>query len=646
MEMPPCWTSNSESDGVRVCSVQSVHGLPQKSDDFSVESRPTLQPNLLGPPSDGNITPRSTLKPQPPADHSTPPASMWDNTFQALLRQVELRYYQELRLARAEVASNSKIAPNGTKNLQQVVEDTSAWSSSKESSFCLDPEAASPAQQTDVVWPSLNELDEELASPHFSRSATKVTMQRIHERYVKTDSPRRSTVRNVVKGFSARLSDRDAKRTSRWAKHAKMVVHSPIFDGICTTAILMNSTLLGVTTDMAARSLNPDGLPSFFTITDRFFTAWFLLELSLRVFADGVGGFLFGKLWVWNLFDLLVVVTDLVETTASYITGGGSGALKNLTAFRMLRVLRILRALRVIRLIRFFKELRMMVFSVLRSGLSLLWSLILLIIIVFIFGVYLTQNVTFHLAYDVDGKHDEVTYDNFRRYFGSLTVAGYTLFKCVSGGINWGEVGKPLLEIHWSNGLVLSFYVFFVVFAVLNIFTGIFVETAISSAQAERDEVIQEIIHAENSTVSQIKGIFQQADMDKSGTITYDELSQQLECQQVRAHLQTIGLEVEDAKCIYQLLDLDKSGEISIEEFIFGCLKMKGYAKSIDLVSLMHENRRMRIHMIHFIDFVQQRLNSQQDFQDKLQDLFFAPSHLQQPGGQPSRSPWNSSRSI
>jgi len=37
------------------------------------------------------------------------------------------------------------------------------------------------------------------------------------------------------------------------------------------------------------------------------------------------------------------------------------------------------------------------------------------------------------------------------------------------------------------------------------------------------------------------------------------------------------------------MLDLDDSGEVDMEEFVSGCLRLKGNAKSIDIHTLMFE---------------------------------------------------------
>merc|ERR1719352_1687974 len=46
-----------------------------------------------------------------------------------------------------------------------------------------------------------------------------------------------------------------------------------------------------------------------------------------------------------------------------------------------------------------------------------------------------------------------------------------------------------------------------------------------------------------------------------------------------------IEFPVEDPKQIFVILDYDNTGELSIDEFIAGCIRMKGSAKSKDLLA-------------------------------------------------------------
>jgi hypothetical protein len=44
---------------------------------------------------------------------------------------------------------------------------------------------------------------------------------------------------------------------------------------------------------------------------------------------------------------------------------------------------------------------------------------------------------------------------------------------------------------------------------------------------------------------------------------------------------------------LFDLLDIDCSGSLSVDEFLLGCMRLKGHAKSVDIASIMVENKRM-----------------------------------------------------
>merc|ERR1711937_184734 len=73
------------------------------------------------------------------------------------------------------------------------------------------------------------------------------------------------------------------------------------------------------------------------------------------------------------------------------------------------------------------------------------------------------------------------------------------------------------------------------------------------------------------------------------------------------AHLRAIGLEVNEALGLFKLLDVDETNEVSIQEFVVGCMRLKGGAKSIDLATLMYENKRTMERFKTFEDFCRDR---------------------------------------
>jgi len=142
---------------------------------------------------------------------------------------------------------------------------------------------------------------------------------------------------------------------------------------------------------------------------------------------------------------------------------------------------------------------------------------------------------------------------------------------------------------------VLVVYVFFTIFALTNIITGIFVDTAIQSAQSDRDEVVQANLTSRNATVRRLKELFMEADEDCSGCLSMQELQDHLKDKRVRAYLSAMGLELHEAQGIFRLLDINEDGYVSIEEFIYGCMRLLGNAKTIDVASLIYENKRVML---------------------------------------------------
>merc|ERR1712039_323816 len=50
--------------------------------------------------------------------------------------------------------------------------------------------------------------------------------------------------------------------------------------------------------------------------------------------------------------------------------------------------------------------------------------------------------------------------------------------------------------------------------------------------------------------------------------------------------------EPDEAKWLFRLLDIHDSGWVELEEFLSGCLRLRGEAKAIDVLTLMQEFRR------------------------------------------------------
>merc|ERR1719329_1826483 len=109
-------------------------------------------------------------------------------------------------------------------------------------------------------------------------------------------------------------------------------------------------------------------------------------------------------------------------------------------------------------------------------------------------------------------------------------------------------------------------------------------------------------------TSYEVKKIFRLADKDESGLMTRDELQQQLENPWVRAYFSGLEIDPHEAHIIFTLMDTDSDGAISIDEFIEGTMKLKGHAKSVDVLTLMFDQGTLALQLNKLCAFMEDEL--------------------------------------
>merc|ERR1711865_1085779 len=77
--------------------------------------------------------------------------------------------------------------------------------------------------------------------------------------------------------------------------------------------------------------------------------------------------------------------------------------------------------------------------------------------------------------------------------------------------------------------LTFLVYIAFTYFAVLNVVTGVFCESAIASAAKDNDSLIEQMMDKKAQYEIRLKKLFADVDTDESGVISLDELVQSLQ---------------------------------------------------------------------------------------------------------------------
>merc|ERR1711920_690491 len=112
--------------------------------------------------------------------------------------------------------------------------------------------------------------------------------------------------------------------------------------------------------------------------------------------------------------------------------------------------------------------------------------------------------------------------------------------------------------------------------------------------------------------MAEFQDIFQRIDADSSGDITMVELETLLQDEALHAYFAHLNLEIEQAWDIFRIIDRDKSGTVSIDEFVDGCLRLRGNATTMDLAQVIYDTRSIQQKLSEFMWFVEEQFHQVQ----------------------------------
>jgi hypothetical protein len=423
----------------------------------------------------------------------------------------------------------------------------------------------------------------------------------------------------VRRASGSMVFDKREKHEDYWLRR---VITSNNFDLICATIILSNAFTIGYSAEEAiVWALDNPGEPQQVSneviyYLNRFYITFYIAEL-------------FSKLWVWrlsfftgdnarwNMFDLILVLTgihELVSEMTPMDLGDGAGV----TWLRVLRIVKSLKLLRVIRVMRFFQTLRTMVSSIMGSMHTLLWSILMISIIMYMFGLCFLQAATIYLnehkvsddapeQYNLPDVDPDV-FDGIVLYWSSVQQSMMTLFWSVTGGADWEPLAMPIRKADPFFYGLYFFYIAFAALAVLNVLTGMFVDTAMKVAQQDEQDVEEELW--DRQEIKNYRQFALETLTDTPGYITWEFVDAHGgEDERVHHFIKLLEIESEDCRRVFRTMDTEKKGMVDLEEFIKGCFHARGSVNGLDMIFLMSETKSLSKHMQISMNYVEDRFN-------------------------------------
>eukprot|EP00927_Polykrikos_kofoidii_P003021 TRINITY_DN11200_c0_g1_i5.p1 TRINITY_DN11200_c0_g1~~TRINITY_DN11200_c0_g1_i5.p1 ORF type:complete len:641 (+),score=98.32 TRINITY_DN11200_c0_g1_i5:94-2016(+) len=356
----------------------------------------------------------------------------------------------------------------------------------------------------------------------------------------------------------------------------RQLQNSTLFTVFVMSALLVSTITYGIQVDnlISHGEVNPvlESIETSCTVT-------FTIELLIRI--PSYGGKFDGSL----MFDACIVAAawlDLIFRIASKDL--------NTDVSSMLTIVRSARSLRLCRLVCFLPQVRVVILTIISSMNALFWLLLVMLCVIFVFAVVLTEGAgqvlqRNELPDDLvnDLKHD----------FGSVVRSMYTLFQSVVGGVSWGEPAR--LTLHFGVGYFVVFlgYISLMMFSVLNVVLGFFVDGAIQLMERDR-ELCNMRLHEQNKHIAEDLGaLLSCLDTNSDGEISYGEWLHAVADRDTRELLEVLGFDVSDARQLFHMIDVDDSGLINLRELVLCMQRVSGKVTGIHMDLVLRRLERL-----------------------------------------------------
>lgn len=372
------------------------------------------------------------------------------------------------------------------------------------------------------------------------------------------------------------------------------IARSHLFDHFTLFVIACNAIWISIDTDYNHADVWTQANPVF-QVAENFFCLYFCFEwivrfLSFRYKADCVKD-------SWMLFDSVLVCLMVLETwvlalIVSILIGGSkdSSGVANMETLRLIRLLRLSRMARLARLLRATPELMIIIKGMVVAMRSVLTTLLLLILIVYVFAIAFRQM----------GK------DTALESLGFRTVGEAMVTLLLQGTHpDLYDFVVSLISMDVLLSLTFVFFVFLASLTVMNMLVGVLVEVVhvVSSVEKEQLEV--------SYVKASLEKMIAQSGIDENGDnlISKEEFKLLIEKPEAARALQNIGC--------------DAVGLVDFSDFIFVEDKPISFGDFMETVlQLRGSNTSTVKDMVDLRKFIVMELyNMERSIEEKLDEL-------------------------
>jgi len=377
------------------------------------------------------------------------------------------------------------------------------------------------------------------------------------------------------------------RRMSLWQKARAMTPaqKEAVLDATTGVLVVANAVVIGLSADETE-------VWQGWQWVDVCFAVGFFCEMIVKMVLQGFFDYFRQRA---NWLDFCLVAFDAVQIAlwiANSVVVGQAYAL-----VRVVRLARLSRISRVLRLT-FSQDLVRMTSGISGSLPSLLWSVVLVLLSVYVMALVFRETV---------GRSD-TEYELTGKYFSSVPRSTLTLFRCAFGDCSTSG-GSPIFEhvteFHSAWLAVLyGVFLYFVAIGLFNVISAIFVESTMMAATEGEKAAKAQRLADEKLWVTRIatllRVIMQHADPDwdrygrlsenidsiLSISLSRQEFDEVVQDEAAAKALDDLDICREDHAYLSNILDPDNSEVVSVTEIVQGIESLRGEPRRSDIVAV------------------------------------------------------------
>lgn len=317
------------------------------------------------------------------------------------------------------------------------------------------------------------------------------------------------------------------------------------------------------------------------------FNTLFTIELFLRVGAHRCSSLKSG--WIW--FDVIVVSVGIVDIVAQDALAFNPGMM------RVIRLVRLVRLLKVFQAMSSFDSLFLLLKAMHASQQALIWSFLILGLCQLVVGLFLCQLVQDFIADDTNSQEARI---KIFQFFGTFSRSMLTMFEVTMA--NWVPSCRALA--YEVSEFFIIFYIFYrcmFCFAVLKVIAAVFITETNRVLEHDDELTVMKADREKRLFLHKVVKAFHKIDTEGRGKFGWEHLEKLMHDEELSVMITTLGFQKHDFEKLFWLID-DGSGEISINDFVGKMGKLKGFSKTIDILTMLKLVHRMDQKIQHLLE--------------------------------------------